>query len=77
MSAAKPSPAMYKALTAIHEAGSAVIQAHGILAAGEWLPHDGKTFLRLAGLGLVTIKGNRIELTDEGAALDRTRGETP
>ena len=60
---------MKRALRALYEGESAVLVSRGVLCAGEMLPFDGKTFLRLAGAGLVSINGNRIAPTLEGRSL--------
>ena len=63
------SKAMKSALRALFQAGDGSIQAKGILAAGEMLPFDGKTWLRLQAAGLVEVGGTRIRPTDKGRSM--------
>ncbi len=62
-------PAMKSALRALYQARTAVITGQRILGAGEFLPFDGKTFLKLVGLGLVAMDGNRLVPTKAGEAI--------
>ena len=68
--ARKPSPkitnAMRRALLRLHEGSSAILTGKGILCAGEYLPFLPATFLRLSGIGMVVMEGNRLLCTQAG-----------
>ena len=65
----KITPAAKNALRAIYQAGSGVLQRQRVLAAGDWLPFAGSTFLQLVGAGMLKMEGNRLSCTEAGTAM--------
>lgn len=64
----KLTDAQRRCILAIHEAGSTVLASHGrLLAAGEFLPFEPITVLRLVGLGMIEFcEPARLRLTLQG-----------